>query len=57
MLNKLSEITDKNFQVKYHSPSLVLNSELNGVQGVEGSNPFIPTSDFRGLQEFLVSPF
>jgi len=29
---------------------------LNGVQGVEGSNPFIPTRNYRDLRE-IVSPF
>ena len=30
---------------------------LNGVQGVEGSNPFIPTKNYKGLRRYDRKPF
>jgi hypothetical protein len=42
-MNRISNNSKAFFVVNLHNASCFIALELNGVQGVEGSNPFIPT--------------
>ena len=56
-MNRISNNSKVFFVVNLHNASCFIAPELNGVQGVEGSNPFIPTRDLKGIHGNMNSLF